>query len=592
MFCVMVVVINVCPAAAEITVERLFPPAVTLGSPVQVTAEGKFDSWPVQVWCDRQDVTISPEKDSGKLSVTVAGDAQPGIAWVRLFDDASASGVVPLLIETVAVAMEVEPNNGLGDATRIDLPAACVGKLEKNGDVDCFVVAATAGQTLIASVMANRVLDSPMDSVLQLVDKSGNVLVQSDDARGIDPQLVYQVPRDGDYVLRLVAFPLVPNSTIGFAGGAGFVYHMHVTTGPLVDHALPLVQASPLLDSPTLSVSSSGAPPISVPDSTAIRPGPQWVGWNLPASPPIVEVSPTDISPTVLVSPGALGWHPQFVDRSARGAMLVDATAPLNAPEAVPAAGQLKAMIEVPSLPAIISGRIELAGQVISLKVPVVGGMKYRATLNSQASNLKLDGVLTVNDPETGQQLARNDDASGAVRDSMIDFTPAGKGETKAVEIQITDLVGGFGADHGFSLMIGPISPTLDLTVAAGQFKVVSGSSVEIPVTVAWRDGFAESFELRAVDLPAGVTATAVVADGKEKPKEVKLKLEAAGGDSAKLFQGPVRIVAVGRLPADGTGEAKDQPAIDSSAAEIAVAMHEPRKRFKTATLWLTVAGK
>jgi len=588
MFCVLVAVIHVYPAAAEISVERLFPPVITVGSPVQVTAEGKFDSWPVQIWCDRPDVTITPETDSGKLSVTVASDGQPGIAWVRLFDDASASGLVPLLIETVAISMEVEPNNGLGDATRIDLPAVCGGKLEKNGDLDCFVVAATAGQTMVASVMANRVLDAPMDSVLQLVDKSGNVLAQSDDARGIDPRIVFDVPRDGDYVLRLFAFPLVPNSTIGFAGGAEYVYRMHVTTGPLIEHVLPLVKTAPLLNAVPLPEST---PSSDSPDATAERSSPTLVGWNLPASPAIIEVAPTAISPTLLFSPGALGWHPQFVDRSTRGAILVDATAHVDESEASSAEVSSKPVIEVPSVPAIVSGRIERAGQVISLQVPVVGGVKYRATLNSQASDLKLDGVITVIEPETDKQLARNDDASGAVRDSTIDFTPAGKGEAKTVEIQITDLVGGFGLDHGFSLMVGPISPTLELTVAAGQFKVVTGTSVEIPVTLAWRDGFADAFEVRAIDLPAGVTAAAVVADAKEKPKEVKLKLEAAGGDAAKLFQGPIRIVAIRQPPADG-GEANHQAAMASSVAEIAVATHEPRKRFKTTSLWLTVAGK
>ena len=220
--------------------DRFFPPAVGAGQSVVIQAEGKFPKWPIEVVVDRSDISIQADKDSGKLKVEVPGDAAPGIAWVRGLDATSASNLVPLLIEPISPVSEVEPNETLTDATGLDMPCILVGRLAKSGEVDTFRLSVKAGQTLVVSVIGHRVLRSPMDAVAQLVDESGHVLAQADDQRGLDPQIVYEVQRDRTLFVRLFAFPETPNSTVGFAGAATFVYEIRMTTGPFVDHVLPL----------------------------------------------------------------------------------------------------------------------------------------------------------------------------------------------------------------------------------------------------------------------------------------------------------------------------------------------------------------
>lgn len=539
----------------EVKVDRLYPPTIAAGASTVVTAEGKFDGWPAQVWCDRSDVTVTADKDSGKWIVTTSTDSPAGLAWLRFYDDSSASPLIPLLIERVPTVAEVEPNNDPDKATRVDLPATCFGKLEKNGDVDCFVFSATAGQTVVASVMANRVLASPMDAVLQLVDRRGNVLAQNDDARGIDPQIVFTVAKDDDYTLRLFAFPLVPNSTIGFAGGADFVYRIAVTVGPTLDYSLPLVE-----------------PMGGLPDGFQ----PSVFGWNLPESVSTKNVPPTDVSPSLVLAENSVGWSPRPVITTLDDPEMVDLTR-------ADAASQSDEAIELQRLPALVSGKVDRAGQVIKLRASVTPGKKHRATIYSQSSNLKLDSVITVIDVESGKQLARNDDATSAVRDASVDFSSDAKSEMASIEIQISDLVGGFGISQGFTLAVHRVEPSLSISVDAGEYKVLSGETIEISVKIARADGFDQAVEIQAMDLPEGVTAAAVVSEAKgETAKEVKLKLQAAKVEAVTNRHATIRIVASPATPADA----------DKAAAkpELAVAYHATKPGFKSSKLWLTIA--
>jgi len=541
----------------EVKVDRLFPPAVSVGVSTVVTAEGKFDVWPAQVWCDRADVTVTPDKDSGKWVVVTAADAPAGVAWLRFYDDTSASPLLPLLVEPVAVIAEVEPNNGPEKATRIDLPAVCFGKLEKSGDVDCFAISATQGQTLVASVMANRVLNSPMDTVLQLVDRRGNVLAQNDDGRGIDSQIVFTVPQDGEYVLRLFAFPLVPNSTIGFAGGADFVYRIGVTAVAAIDHSLPLVE-------PAGGVPGDFQPAV--------------FGWSLPDNPAVKTVPAGDVSPAIVSVDGAIGWQSRPAVPGLIDPLIIDLTR--GEPTSTGDAATDWTLLE--RLPAIVSGRIERAGQVVKLRVAVPPGKKHRATVYSQSSHLQLDSVITVVDPESGKQLARNDDAAASVRDAAVDFTAEGKSEPVTVEIQVSDLVGGSGIGHGFSLVIVPQEPSVAITVDAGQYKIVSGASLEIPVKIARADGFALPLRIRADGLPDGVTGAEIVSEPKgDSAKEVKLKLDAAAVEAVATRHATIRIVASAVPPADAADAAEQ--------TELAEAGYQVRPGFKSSKLWLTV---
>src|SRR5262245_22902618 len=73
--------------SAPPNITYLHPAGAQRGTTVEVTAAGSFDKWPVKVWASDKGVTVQPGKDKGKLSVTVAADAVPGVYWLRAHND-------------------------------------------------------------------------------------------------------------------------------------------------------------------------------------------------------------------------------------------------------------------------------------------------------------------------------------------------------------------------------------------------------------------------------------------------------------------------------------------------------------------------
>src|SRR5262245_33933946 len=85
-------------SAAPPTVTYLYPAGAQLGTTTEITAAGTFDKWPAKVWASGKGVTVEPAKDKGKLSVTVAADAVPGVYWLRAYNDDGASTPRPFVV--------------------------------------------------------------------------------------------------------------------------------------------------------------------------------------------------------------------------------------------------------------------------------------------------------------------------------------------------------------------------------------------------------------------------------------------------------------------------------------------------------------
>jgi len=492
-------------ASAQVQLDRFYPPVASIGGETVINAEGKFPTWPVQIVSDRDDVKIVMGKDPGQLTVNVSTDVSPGVVWIRMMDNALASKLVPLMIEPIATTSEVEPNNKLIEATPVELPAVVYGKLAKSNDLDTYRVKVKRGQTFVASVVAHRLLRSPMDAVMQLVDDRGNVIVQADDDRGLDPQLVYEADDDAELFLRIFAFPEVANSTIGYAGAESFVYTIRLTGGAFVDHALPLV------------VSADHPSPATVPH-----------GWNLPPKREVLRRDATTHSPIVHHVPSALGW--QWQTAIAHDAVMIDEI------ESDEVASDSVALAE--SLPCIFSGHIATRGETDRIRFPVNASTRYEAVVHSRAHGFLLDSVLRVLDLADGSEVVTNDDAVRGQYDASVVFTPKVAGE---LVLEISDLVDGHGPRHAYSVVIAEATPAADLAVTEDHFIVTAGSSVEIPITIVRQHGFDQELSITAEGLPEGVVAEPVVSQVKgETSKTVKLKIvanqTAASQSSFQIF--------------------------------------------------------
>jgi len=128
-------------SAAPPKLNYLFPAGGQRGQTVAVTAAGDFSVWPLQSWVDRPGLTVSAEKDKGKLTVAIAADAIPGVYWLRLTSGDGASQLRPFIVGTLPEIAETE-NNDMPAKPQVVEPRVVVnGKLSKSGDVDGYQLA-------------------------------------------------------------------------------------------------------------------------------------------------------------------------------------------------------------------------------------------------------------------------------------------------------------------------------------------------------------------------------------------------------------------------------------------------------------------
>jgi hypothetical protein len=495
--------------AAPPKLDSLFPAGGQRSQQVTVTAAGTFATWPAQVWVNRDGIQVECDKDKGKLKVTIGGEAAAGTYWLRVHDAEGASTLRPFLVDSLPELEEKEPNNVKIAAQELEQSSIVNGRLQSGGDVDAFSISAKAGQILVASLQANHVLASPMDGVLQICSADGFVLEQNDDARGIDPQIAFEVPRDGKYLIRTFAFPLTPNSTIGFAGADTFLYRLTVTTGGFVDHAVPLA-LQPEQES-ALSL----------------------FGWNLPEDAAGLAKQAThgeylvayrpELSSSIQLSP------------SAHSSIAATADSTREQPQAL-------------SLPAVITGRIDEPRDEDVFQFKATKGQKITFRVESDSLGFLLDPLLQVLAAD-GKVIGGVDD-SNRKRDCELTQTIPADGDYRVL---VRDVYRHGGFRYVYRLTAAEATPDFALKLAADSFVLTAGKPLEVPITVQRKNGFNGEIEIAAKDLPEGVTADVVKSEAKgDSSKAVKLVLKSDAGPISSPFQ----VVGTCKEPAELTHHA------------------------------------
>jgi hypothetical protein len=563
-------------AAASPKLTALFPTGVERGRTAAVVASGEFAKWPVQWRTDRPGLEVASLADKGKVELRAAADAVPGWYWVRAIDAEGVSAARPVFVGTTREVEEAEPNDAVDKAQAIELPTAVSGKLAKAGDVDGYLLTLKAGDWLNAALEANQPLGAPMDAVMQIAEVVGGqpaatpftrraeafVLEQRDDETGLDPRISFRAPRDGRYLVRVFAFPSEPNSTVGFAGAETYVYRLTLATAAFVDFALPLARPVTGPEGPWTAESGAGS------------------GANETAGSPAASASrPAQISALLADDDGwpaedrQVSW---IFDPAAAGAAPIPWT---NHASVLAAAESLSGEGQKIPLPATISGRLPTAGSVATFRFDAVKGQRWRFKLESRSLGFPLDALIELRDA-TGAVVAENDDANNQ-RDALLAWTAPADGEFR---VSVRDIYRHGGPRYAFRLNVEPIAADYGLAVASDSFAVVAGKTVEIPVTIDRREGFAEEIEIQASGLPEGVTVAAVKSENKgDAAKAVKLTVSATADVKPDSFRFRVTGLSTGPL-------ARRHRAAPTSAAPAAGAgggspSHAPRD------LWLTITA-
>ncbi|WP_422923045.1 PPC domain-containing protein [Singulisphaera sp. PoT] len=495
------------------SLEHLFPAGAQRGQSVAVTATGSFDRWPPLVWTDGEgaDLVVTPEKDKGKLTIKVAPDAKVGIHWIRIHDEEGTTDLRPFVVGLLPEAVEA------GSLSIADPPHVTInGTLAKKGESDQYSVHLLKGQTLLATVDANQGLKSPMDSVLQVASAEGFVLAQNDDEHGMDPQIAFVAPEDGNYLVRIFTFPSVPNSTIAFAGNAAYIYRLTLTTRGFVDFPYPMAIAG---------------------DAGATV---EAFGWNVPESARKLPITFKADEPVGTVIHPELG-NAIEVRRASGRSELEHEPNDLEHPQTI-------------VVPSMISGRLEQAKDRDVFAFPAKKGEALTFRLEARVLDSPLDPVLTIVDA-TGKTLVEADDARRNRNPELLFSAP----EDGTYRLIVRDLSDHGGERYVYGIEATATVPDFQLSVGTEWFTVENGKTLSLPVTIERKNGFNRPIEIRLEGFPAGVEATSVRSEPEgDSSKAVTLTLTSKGTAGSAPIQvvgkavGGPKVERLAQLPAPG----------------------------------------
>jgi hypothetical protein len=411
-------------------------------------------------------------------------------------------------VGTLPEIAETEPNDDRSKPQTLDSSSVVVnGRLEKSGDVDTFAVTLRKGQTLVASIDANRTFGSPVDASLQIVSAAGFVLAQNDDYHDLDPQIVFTAPADESFLVRTFGFPATPTSTIGFAGGDDFVYRLTITTGGFLEYVTPLAVREPGASAEQAQAAAHSPPSVEL------------FGWNIPDAAKHVSIR-SDTS-----TGAAAIWHADVF-----GTAIVRLEPHTAIIEQEPNGRESAQQV---SLPITITGRIDPSRDVDVFRFQAKKGEKLLFRAESRSLGFPLDPFLRLMDAAS-KTLTEIDDSGGG-RDAELSFEVPSDGE---FQLMIRDLHGHGGDRYVYRLSATHVQPDFSLKVAADSFVLTPGKPLEIPVTVGRVNGFASEIAITAAGLPEGVSVTsATSAASGDSAKTVKLVLTSSTGPAAVPFR-------------------------------------------------------
>jgi hypothetical protein len=424
------------------------------------------------------------------LRVTISSNAVPGERELRLGSPLALSQPLVFCVGQLpefnkpAPAVEKEPdffrprNDTAQKAappvdSSVALPCVINGQTLQ-GEVDRYRFQARQGQHLVISASARELIPYLADAVpgwfqaiVSLYDNKGHEVAYADHFRfHPDPVLLFEVPRDGQYVLQI-------RDSI-YRGRDDFVYRITVGEVPYVTDIFPL--GGPAGAETTVKLS----------------------GWNLPED---------------ALTQDNTGYAPGIYPLSVHTDKLVSNHRPFavdNLPECLAReSNHSDDTAQLVTLPIIVNGRIGKPGQWDVFRFKGAAGDEIVAEVIARRLDSPLDSVLRLTDA-SGKQLAFNDDYEdkGAglqtqYADSYLRLKLPASG---FYYIYVGDAQQQGGPEYAYRLRISHPRPDFALRIVPSSLSVRGGMSVPFTVYALRRDGFSNAITLTLKDAPAGFT--------------------------------------------------------------------------------------
>jgi hypothetical protein len=429
--------------------------------------------------------------------LVVAADAPLGRQTWRL---STSQGVTTAWGFVVGDLPEVIEHELDGDAPplRVDLPVTINGRIFPREDVDAWSFQVKAGQTIVCRVATSE-FGSPLDARIELRGPDDRVLGEQLPEGIGTPNLKVVAPVAGEYRVRI--------HDAAFGGLQDHVYRLTVTTGPLLEGAYPLggrrgtasefelQGANPGESRSTITMPMTGSEfAIRLPEQNAVG----EVRLELDDLAEILEVEPNNDTP------------------------------------------------QPASIPAVLNGRIQSAGDVDLWTFTAQKGIEYDFDVRAARSGSMLDAVLEVQDA-TGKRLADADDSPGLQTDARLRWTAPADGE---YWLAIKDRLASRG-DSRFAYRIRIVSsnqPEFALTSITDTLTIERGKTANLKVSLDRGPGFKEPVELSLEGLPTGVTVASPAMPIMIAANQRELQLTLKAATDARVAVAPVKFIGRAKI--------------------------------------------
>ena len=355
-----------------------------------------------------------------------------------------------------------------------------------------------------------------LDACLTLFDTTGRRLAFSDDFRfKPDPVLFHKVERDGECLLEV--------RDILYRGSHDFVYRVRIGAWPYVTHVYPLGGrrgSTTKIELHGVNLSATSMELALAADSPSLR----WLN--------VQQNGMTSNS-----FPFAVDDLPEMQESEPN-----DSLAKANRV----------------TVPAIINGRIQKAGDEDYFVFKAEAGQKLVMEVQARRLDSPLDSILTLFDAE-GKKLAENDDPPSPLAEpnpannipypdlacnvDPLDALVTHMADSRLVHqfaksgdyiVRIRDVQEKGGEEYAYRLKIAPARPDYVLRLNTDSARLAQGDSAVMAVTVLRKDGFDGEIKLTVPDLPAGLMASDAVIPAKQY--ETQLTITAAANSVPGLF--------------------------------------------------------
>ncbi len=467
------------PSAAPVPAGKLPPPA---DAELIARVERRLADWVNRPACAALaniavlEVTIDPDAEPGPRElrlVTALGVTNPMVFYVGQVPEIVRPPMQTCVLQVLGkeqLALRQRPPEEV--ELRTEVPGTVNGQVS-SGEVNHYRFEARQGQRLVITTKARELVPFVADAVpgwfqpvVSICDSEGNELAFNDDFRfHPDPTLMFEVPQDGEYVLKI--------TDAIYRGREDFVYRVTIGELPLVTSIFPL--------------GAQVGQPVSL----------EMDGWNLDGC-HMDPLPDTDVPGIQWVAVRQGNWVTNRMpfERS----QLPDGF-DQESNDDIEHAQQV-------TLGVIINGRIDRPDDWDVFEIQARAGQKIVADVSARKLESPLDSVLKVTDAD-GNLVAINDDLEdvGAGTnthhaDSYVLVKIPADGN---YYVHLGDTSRSGSPAHAYRLRLSKPMPDFELRVVPSCANLRRRSATNLTVHAIRKDGFEGEIRLDLKDAPEGI---------------------------------------------------------------------------------------